>query len=96
MPTIKEIKDQIEGLQELKPTVRQTSMFGDNHWDSIDAQVEVLTEDLSEDEIYEKNDSEEWADNVKDAAMEARRWLDGEELDDAEDLVDQWQSLVVK
>jgi hypothetical protein len=92
---IVEIKEEIKGLVALKPTVRRTSMFGDNHHDAIDAQVEVLIHNLSEDDIYRRSDDGDWKDNVKDAALEARAWLDGEPMD-SPNLVDSWKELVVK
>jgi hypothetical protein len=78
----------------MKSTVPRTSFFGDNHHDVIDAQIEVL-EDLSidDDDIYDKHAIGEWAQNVVDAAIEARQWRDDEE---EEDFVpsESWKELV--
>jgi len=91
MKTKKEIQKQIEGLEKIKPKVRETSAFGDNHHDAIDMQINVLKEDLSEDEICEGGE----ADNVRDAAISARQWLDGE-YTDYDDLISSWKELVIK
>ena len=74
-PTQAKINAVIARLKEMKPGVRRTSAFGDDHHRAINAQVEVLTQNLSEDDIYDRWSS---VDNVKDAALEARAWIDGE------------------
>jgi hypothetical protein len=94
MKTSKQIQAEIDKLEKMKPTVVRTSFFGDNHHDAIDAQVEVL-EDLSidDDDIYNNHDDGTWAQNVVDAAIEARQWRDDEE---EEDFVpsESWKELV--
>lgn len=92
MRTTEEIKKEIAALTKMKPNVRKYSVFGDNHHDSIDAQIRVLEGKMDEDEVYETNDDEEWKDNVRDAALEAAQWLDGE-VDEAPS--EDWQSLLV-
>lgn len=83
-PTPDQIEAEIKTLREMKPRVRRRSGFGDDHHDAIDGQLSVLEEDLSEEDIYDAHDGacdDElfYAENVKDAALEARRWLDGDE-----------------
>ena len=92
--TAAEIKREIKDLLKMKPTVRRTSLFGDNHHDAIDAQVEVLKDDLTETEIYNRGneDAEDWKDNVVSAATDARLWMDGE-YEDYPRLVDEWKEL---
>jgi len=53
-----------------------------------------LEKNLSEDNIYDRADEESdyWSDNVRDAAIEARNWLDGN-LTDYPDLVSSWKEL---
>ena len=83
MKTARQIQAEIDKLLDMKPTVLRANFFGDSHHDAIDAQIEVL-EDISidEDDIYNKLDDEEWAQNVVDAALEAHAWReDGEEKD---------------
>lgn len=88
MKTDDEIKSEIDTLKTMKPTVRRTNHFGDNHHDAIDAQIEVLSSRMSESKIWDKWDSvgdddidadEGREENVRDSALEARRWLDDEE-----------------
>jgi hypothetical protein len=60
----------------------------------------VLVHRLSDDDIYERygtdgEDQEENPQNVFDAALDARRWIDGD-YDDAADLVTSWKDLVVE
>lgn len=85
-PTEKEIQDEIAKLREMKPNVRKTSLFGDNHHDAIDKQIEILenpdAEGFCDESAIEENAQlEEWRDNEREAALEARRWLDGESED---------------
>lgn len=86
-PTQKQIDSEIAKLKKMKPRVRRTSAFGDNHHNAIDAQVEVLTSRLSEMAIYDRSDDgtgdelneDKWRENVRESALEARRWMDGDE-----------------
>ena len=83
MKTQKQIQAEINKLEDMKPTVLRTSFFGDNHHDAIDAQIEVLEDSLiDDDDIYNKLDNDEWAQNVANAALEARQWRDDEEEKD--------------
>ena len=92
MRTPKQVKDEIQKLKSIKPTVRPTSFFGDNHHDAIDAQIEVLEDLLDEDEIYHKEDDEEWTESVRGAACEAYEWLHGNKK---ESIADEWKELVI-
>lgn len=85
-PTRTEINKQIQTLRKMKPNVRRHSLFGDNYHDAIEAQVRVMKENMSADEI---NDEFE-ADNTRRQAFQARLWLDGELLF-SDDLVAQWR-----
>lgn len=76
-----EIDTEAKKLEEMKPTVRRCSSFGDNHHDAIDAQVRVLRERMSEDDIYSEFGDEgmdDFAQNVLDEALEARWWMCGD------------------
>ena len=89
-PTSEAVKAEIEALKQIKPKVRPESFFGDNHHDAIDAQVKVLTEDMSEEDAESEFEYE--PDNVRNAAMEAYDWLEGS-LPEAPSAG--WQELVV-
>lgn len=89
MRTKEEIQATIAKLQEMKPNVRRTTFFGDNNHAAIDAQIWVLENEASEDEVYDEFDT----DHERDNALEAAAWLEGEELDGG-GLVEGWQSLV--
>lgn len=99
IPNATQISAQIDGLMAIQPKVLRTSMFGDDHHAAIDAQIEVLQEDLDEDEIYKRwggageEGEEDVGQNVVNAAVDARHWLDGD-FEDAPDLIESWKELV--
>ncbi len=75
MKTARQIKKEIDTLLDMKPTVLRASFFGNNHHDAIDAQIEVLEDvTMDDDVIYNNADDDTWAQNVVDAALEARAW----------------------
>jgi hypothetical protein len=82
-----QIDAEIAVLSKMKPTVRHYSMFGDDHWQHIDVQIEVLEERMDEDEIADRYDDAD--DNA--AAYEAVKWMKGEE---EEGLAESWKPLV--
>lgn len=89
-PSREEISKEIEQLKQMKPNVRNKSMFGDDHHEAIDAQIEVLKERLDTDEIYDQ--FEDGESNVLDSAVAAREWMDGEN-DDAPSVG--WKELLI-
>ncbi len=86
--TMTEAKKMIADLKAIKPTVRRQNVFGDNHHDAIDAQLDVLEKALGEDEIY---DAFGRTDNVRDGALEALAWRNGEKMEFG--LLESWQEL---
>lgn len=93
MRTPKEVKAEIAKLKKMKPTVRRTSMFGDNHHDAIEAQIEVLTDNLDTDAIWALQDDGDWTEGVREQAERARDWMDGDEpMAPSEE----WKELVIK
>jgi hypothetical protein len=82
MKTARQIQKEIDKLRDMKPTVLRANFFGDSHHDAIDAQIEVLEGELIDDDIYNNLDDGTWAQNVVDAALEARAWRDDEEEKD--------------
>ena len=98
-PSAKQIKAEIETLKIIKPTVLMESMFGDNHHDAIDAQIDVLMNGMTEDDIYDtfvtlEDPLKGCADNVGDAMVEAARWVNGESEDGTPS--NGWKELVRK
>lgn len=86
-----EITAEIEALTTMKPTVLHHSKFGDDHHAAIDAQVQVLEDGLSEDDVYDEFPEGDFADNIRDSALDAARWAEG----DSDDVPsEQWKDLV--
>lgn len=42
MRTLEQIQEQVIGLRSMKLTLPEYSMFGDNNWEAIDAQINIL------------------------------------------------------
>lgn len=75
-PNDSAIRDEIAKLKEITPRVRHYSLFGDDNRAAIDAQRYVLEKNASEGVIYHVYGE---TDNLRDAALAARAWLDGNE-----------------
>ena len=73
-PTDEKIAAEIRKLREMKPRVRKYSVFGDNHHAAIDAQIDVLENRTTCDEIWD--DCGDAAENVRDSMIEAANWLE--------------------
>lgn len=96
-PTAKQIKAQIVWLEKNKPKIRHYSMFGEDNHANVEAVITVLSESLDENDIYDRfgSDEEEGDDPPElDAALFARRWMDGEEEDTSPQK--NWEPLVQK
>lgn len=96
-PTPKQIIAEIAELKRIKPLIPMRNGFGDNNHERIAAQICVLEQRLSEDDIHELSKDEEdedsmWRnqDNVS-LGCHAARWMDGEEREAPSS---GWQSLV--
>jgi len=90
MKTQEQIKKEIEALKTVRPNVRPYSMFGDDNLGSVDAQINVLENNLDNDEIYGQYDHVESPEYILDAALAARGWMDDKEDDDCEGLACEW------
>lgn len=88
--TPKQIKKELDALSKMKTLIPQYTAFGDNNREKIEAEIRVLADDMSEDEIYgewpvDGKDDEESNELLREygaqnsAALYARRWMDGEE-----------------
>lgn len=87
-----EIKAEIEALRFIKPKVRRVSFFGDDNHARIDAEILVLEKDMTEDQIYERFENKENSDDCAtlDSALDARRWMDGDDEDGG--LAENWKA----
>lgn len=93
MKNHEQIAAEIAALNELKPFVRHHSVFGDDHWRAIDAQVETLERKLTVRDAYRVFAQD--ADNVQDCAAEAAAWWTEDPREDfPESLADEWLELV--
>ncbi len=83
------IRQEIKALKAVKPKViRYNALGGDNH-KAIDAQIEVLENNLKQDDVYDRI----WEETVETAALGAVEWL---EDDLCHDLSLDWKNLIVE
>jgi hypothetical protein len=83
--TQQEIDRQIAGLGNMKKTLPEFSVFGDENWAKIDAQIAVLKGKAEPNNYYRDEHSEEYQDGDNDIwsdAEMARLWLEGIETED--------------
>lgn len=88
--TEKQIAAEVEKLKKMKPTVLKKNYFGDSHHDAIDAQIEVLTSDMDDQDVYDRLDDGDYKQHVADAALEVIAWRD----EDEEAPSETWKELV--
>lgn len=85
MRTQQEIERQIEGLKKMKATLPKKSMFGDDNWAKIDAQISILDGSKRPDHYYNDESSEDYQDGDNEIYFEAdaaEQWLNGSTNDD--------------
>jgi hypothetical protein len=85
-PTKEQIEQEIERLEDLKLNVSHYSAFGDDNRAQIAAQIEVLVEGLSSDDIADR-----YIDEIYEAAISAWDWLENAHDDDT--LSQDWEAL---
>lgn len=90
MKTSEQIKKEIEALKTVRPNVRPISMFGDDNLTALDAQIDVLEDDMDDSEIYDRFDRISSSEYILEAALAARQWIDDEEDPDCEGLACEW------
>ena len=86
MPSEKQIDAEIKKLKTLKPLIPEFTFFRDNNYEKIKAQIEVLKEGLTEEDVYDRFEDSENPDKTADLvgdAIEAALWLIGEAEKDA-------------
>jgi hypothetical protein len=71
-----EIAQEVKTIREMKPKIRQHTAFGDDNHASIDAQVNVLDNGLTEDQVYSEY-GEDDGESIVMAALDALFWLEG-------------------
>lgn len=96
-PAPAQVKAEIAKLNALKDTIRHMTAFGDDNREACQAQIDTLEHSYDDDQVEEHyGRSEDYPAapaNVCDAALEAVRWLAGEERDAPSD---GWKSLEEK
>ncbi len=75
-----QINAEISALVALKPKVRECNAFGDDNHEAIDAQLAVLRERMSSDDVYDAygdEDADDFVQHTFDAALNACDWMMG-------------------
>ena len=82
-PTPEQIQAEVEKLKEIGPKLPKRNYFGDSLHKAVQAQIEVLDGKLDENEIWSRHkdraEYDAYTEHMLENALEARRWLDGEE-----------------
>ena len=78
MKTQEQITKEIEALKTVRPNVRPYSMFNDDNLAAVDAQIQVLENDMDDNEIYDRYDHVSSSEYILDAALTARQWVNDE------------------
>lgn len=84
MPSEKQIEAEIKKLETLKPKITHYTCFGDDNYEKIEAQITVLEEGLTENNVYDRFENVEEPDKTADLVSDARAaalWLIGEAED---------------
>lgn len=77
MRSEQEISKEVAKLEKLKTVLPEYNFFGDNNWAVIDAQIDILKEEiLDEDEIYDRED--EFGETGISQVLEAFQWMENE------------------
>lgn len=76
-PTAEQIAQEVSELKNLRDRVRRYTSFGEDNRAAIDAQIDVLENNLDEDSIYDRYD---WEGNDRQLsnALDALSWLTDE------------------
>ncbi len=83
--TPQEIANQIDGLKRSKETLPEFSNFGDNNYEAIDAQLDILEGLKTPDDFYKEEGDEDFRDGdnyVYNAAIDAENWLNSNTKED--------------
>ena len=93
MRTLEERNEMIAILEGQKAYAPARSGFGDDNHKGIDAQIQVIREEMDNDDVYNEWETDPDADNYDEhansAACDAVNWLEGDD-DAGESLRTQW------
>jgi hypothetical protein len=84
-----EINRQIAALKKMRDRLPEYTAFGDNNWEKIDAQLDILEGRHDKNFFWQDENAEEYEDGDNDAYWDAEKaedWLNGS---DDEDLADE-------
>lgn len=82
-PSAREVAEEVQKLRELRPKVERFQSSGEDAWLVIDAQIDVLENTLDQNEIlgmYGDTTSEEFDEHELNGALNACKWVEGDEL----------------
>ena len=91
--TQKEIDAEIKWLTENRNKVPPMTVFHESNTAAIDAQIEALKKDMTEDEAYDKEASGDWSERERENAIEAINWRDGD-TENAPSSQDGWGGMI--
>ena len=92
--TEKEIEAEVKKLKKILPTVRRFTVFGDDNHSAMDAEIRVLEDRLTLDDVQELEDDGDFTEHQSESAIYAVEWLNGESEDKT--LSENWLPLVLK
>ncbi len=90
MKTNEQITKEIEALKTVRPNVRLVTFFGDDNLAALDAQIQVLEEDMDEDDVWDEWPEEVGDQHVRESARHAVDWINDEEDPDNDGLAEGW------
>ncbi|CAN7561676.1 hypothetical protein [Acidovorax sp. LjRoot117] len=96
-PTPEQVALEIARLNEVHPRVPTHSYFGEDNRAAIDAQIRVLQESMSLDEVHdtfgELTDEGDFSQNTLDCALTAHDWLHGDLADEEASPAFGWEGI---
>lgn len=98
--TTQEIESEVATLRDLRAKVRKFTSFGDDNHAAIDAQIEVLSDRMSLDQVYDKYgeeafiDEDEFDQHLFDCTLLACDWMHGLRSADESSPGESWLELV--
>jgi hypothetical protein len=94
-PTFEQIAAEIARLRAVQPRVPRYSFFGDDNREAIDAQIRVLEDALSRDDVHARFGmcSLEFNENILEGALMAHDWMTGELASDESSPAAGWEAI---